>query len=217
MEMGKIALGTAFFLVISMVGCNLDGPVKTNGSGNTGIYYHELVIGDQESYIGFRYGEGKNRDSLKTFTGDSMTLKVVGIEGNTVTILQNWFYAKNPTSNIGMLKLDRASGQIKVLGVNTWSELENFNMFSKGIFSEDLDRKIEFSGYEPQVDMPTVGFVPEYQIGQKTYRNVTVMVDPTGVLIDVGGKCLVISSDHRLLEILNYHVFGTDGGWELQQ
>lgn len=210
-------LSMGSILAIGPVGCNLDAPIKTDKSEVAGIYYREPVIGAHETYTGFRYGEMKAWDTVKTYTNDSMTLKVAGIEGNTVTISQKKCYTHDANCAIETLKLDRISGRVEVLGEFGWSELEGVNLFPEGIFSEDLNRKIEFSGYAPQVDVPAVGFAPEYQVGKKNFKNVTVMVDPTGIPIDVGGKCLILSDEHRLLEILSYHVFGTDGGWELRQ
>ena len=210
-------LSIASILAIGIAGCTLGEPIKSDKSDDTGIYYREPVIGAHETYTGFRYGEMKSRDAVKTYTNDSMILKVVGIEGNTVTISQKRCYTHDATCTIDTLKLDRISGRVEVLGEFGWSELEGVNLFPEGIFSEDMNRKIEFSGYAPQVDMPAVGFAPEYQVGNQSFKNVTVMVDPTGIPIDAGGKCLILSNGHRLLEILSYHVFGTDGGWELRQ
>lgn len=211
------ALSLVSILSIGLAGCNLGEPVKTDISYGTGIDYREPVIGAQDSYTGFRYSELKNPDTVKTYTNDSMTLKVVGLAGDTVTLLQNRCYENDAACTISTLKLDRISGRVHASGEFGWSELEIVNLFPEGIFSGDPDRKIEFIGYVPQVDMPAVGFAPEYQVGNKAFKNATVMIDPRGVPIDVGGRCLILSGEHRLLEIFSYNVFGTEGGWELRQ
>jgi hypothetical protein len=189
-------------------GCVADG-----NSRNHGIIYDRPVVGTRESYIGFTYGGPKNPSPEKTYTQDSLILEVLSVTADIVRISEKRCMAWDSLCRSREVILDRSTGQVRGddLDGTIWRTI---NLFPAGLFTRDSTRQLVFQGYAPVGIRPAVGFVPEFRAGNKVYRDATVFVDPTGVSIDVGGHCLVLSKEGRLLESYRYHVFGTDGGWE---
>ncbi|MEO6095509.1 MAG: hypothetical protein ABIW76_07485 [Fibrobacteria bacterium] len=189
------------------------GCVTEGNTSNSGILYDRPVAGAREFYIGFRYGGPKAPSPEKTYTQDSLVLEVLAVEPGTVHFSEKWCMEWDSLCHVRQVRLDRASGHFSGEDLDG-SIFHTANLFPSGLFTEDSTRRLVLQGYAPVDSSPAVGFVPEFHAGKKVYRDVTFFVDPTGVLNDVGGNCLVLTKDKRLVESYRYHVFGTDGGWE---
>lgn len=189
-------------------GCVMDG-----NSRNNGIFYDHPVVGARESYIGFTYGGPKSPSPEKNYTQDSLILEVLSVAADIVRLSEKRCMAWDSLCYTKEVVLDRSTGLFRGDDLDG-SILRTVNLFPAGLFTRDSTRQIVFQGYAPVDIRPAAGFVPEFRAGNKVYRDVTFFVDPSGVPIDAGGHCLVLSKEKRLLESYRYHVFGTDGGWE---
>lgn len=209
-RMVSLAFGSCLVTAFGLAGCVSDAPEKG------GIHFSQPVLGARDAYVRFHYGGPKSPETTKTYTQDSMSLEVVEVRDNSMTLIQKWCYAQDTACTTLILTVDRTTGHVEAREGEGRSELETVNSFPSGIFT-DSARTIEFTDYTPKVESPAVGKAPEYHLAGKTYRQVTVMVDPTGVPMDRGGQVLILSQEKRLIELYSYHVFGTDGGWELRE
>lgn len=208
-RMVRLAYGSCLATLLCMTGC------ISNAPESGGIHFDQPVEGARETYVRFTYGGVKMPEAVKTYTQEFMSLEITKVQDNSMTFSQKWCYAHDSACTTMNFTVDRTTGHVDVLEADGWSELEMANQFSFGIFT-DSTRIIEFTEYVPKVESPSVGIAPEYRLGGKSYRDVTVMVDPTGIPMDGGGQVLVLSMEKRLIELYRYHVFGIDGGWEMR-
>jgi hypothetical protein len=140
-------------------------------------------------------------------------VEVLSVEPGLVHFSEKWCTASDSHCYIRHVSLDRANG-IFIGEDLDGSIFHTANLFPDGIFTRDSARQPDFRGHVPVDTIPAVGFLPEFRAGEKVYRDVTVFIDPTGIRTDIGGRCLLLAPDKRLLESYQYHITGIDSGWE---
>jgi hypothetical protein len=206
-----------FALPLFLAACQDEGGLRPDSTGYAGISYSSPVVGAKETYIRFLYGSLKERDTVKTYGPGRMTLEVLAVTGEEIRLRETRCYESDTACHAQELKVDRKTGKVRGMEENAWSPLTGANRLSAGLFSEDPARVIAFDGYSPKAQEPVAGVASEYRTRTSTYRNVTVLADPTDIPIDAGGRCLILTRGDRVIEMLNYQVYGIDGGWEVEE
>ena len=198
---------------ILFCGCvNLDETVPA--VQNPGLKICRPEAGQSDRFVRFEYGKAKSPDSIKTYRKDILTLSIRAVDDSTIFMEQKMCEEGQHPCRVDPFRILRKSGTI-VTDSAGYIPLAAVNVFPGGIFARNDDHEIAFQGNRPLGDTATIGFKREHRIGSTQIQKSIVLFDPSGIDIDVGGFCLIMSEERRILEMYRYIVFGTDGGWEL--